>query len=176
VAPSELADIDAHHFDEGDTKTALKEGDRVFLEDLDFTARACPTATAWAKFIAKSVFADAEPWQELFKKRFVVLPDTAFDFLCETGTEVHTRVRIDDEMKVVAKGALWTEESLPAETVLAGLVQCDRVFARSGDDVTPSGLLDRFAKDSMALQIGGKATVGRGQVRCVFTAVNGSGQ
>ena len=44
-------------------------------------------------------------WQEQFKKRFVVLPDTAFDFLCETGTEVHTRVRIDDELKSVAKGA-----------------------------------------------------------------------
>jgi CRISPR-associated protein Cmr4 len=32
-------------------------------------------------------------------------------------------------------------------------------------------LLDRFAKAALTLQIGGKATVGRGQVRCVFTEV-----
>ena len=85
-------------------------------------------------------------WQEQFKKRFVVLPDTAFDFLCETGTEVQTRVRIDDETKTVADKALWTEESLPAETILAGIVRCDRIFGRNGEDITPAGLLDRFAR------------------------------
>ncbi len=89
---------------------------------------------------------------------------------------MHTRVRIDDELKTVAKGALWTEESLPSETILVGLIQCDRVFGRNGEDVTPQGLLDGFAKGVLTLQIGGKATVGRGQVRCVFTPVNGGGQ
>jgi CRISPR-associated protein Cmr4 len=141
------------------------------LEDLDFTAVECKTATAWAELIAKSVFPDDAAWQDQFKKRFVVLPDSAFDFLCETGTEVHTRVRIDDETKTVADKALWTEESLPAETILMGLIQCDRVFGRNGEDITPQGLLDRFAKAALTLQIGGKATVGRGQVRCVFTEV-----
>jgi CRISPR-associated protein Cmr4 len=175
-APSSLADTDAHHFEEGDRKTALKEGERIYLEDLDFTARACPTATRWASKIAAWVFANDSSWQEQFKKRFVVLPDSAFDFLCETGTEVHTRVRIDDETKTVADKALWTEESLPAETVLVGVVQCDRIFGRNGEDITPTGLLDRFARESLTLQIGGKATIGRGQVRCVFTAVNGGGQ
>lgn len=175
-APSCLADADAHHFEDGDEKTVLKEGERIYLEDLDFVARACPTATKWAKKIAAWVFPNDSAWQEQFRKRFVVLPDSAFDFLCETGTEVHTRVRIDEETKTVADKALWTEESLPAETILMGVVQCDRVFGRNGEDITPAGLLDRFAKDSLALQIGGKATIGRGQVRCVFTMVNGGGR
>jgi len=52
-----------------------------------------------------------------------------------------------------------------------GLIQCDRVYGRNGDDITPPGLLDRFAKDTLNLQVGGKATVGRGQVQCVFTEV-----
>jgi CRISPR/Cas system CMR subunit Cmr4 (Cas7 group RAMP superfamily) len=78
----------------------------------------------------------------------------------------------DDEMKTVARGALWTEESLPAETILMGLIHCDRVFGSRGEDITPQGLLDRFAKEPLTLQIGGKATVGRGQVRCVFSEVN----
>jgi CRISPR-associated protein Cmr4 len=176
LAPEDLADEVAHHSVDKEKKTALKEGERIFLEDLDFKAQECPTATDWGEKIAAWVFADDPVWQEQFKKRFVVLPDTAFDFLAETGTEVHTRVKINDELKVVEKGALWTEESLPAETILAGIVQCDRVFGRNGEDITPAGLLDRFAKDPLTLQIGGKATVGRGQMRCVFTPVNGGGQ
>ena len=145
---------------------------KVLLEDLDFDARPCETATAWSQLIARYVFATDAAWQEQFQKRFVVLPDNAFDFLCETGTEVHTRVRIDDDTKTVAQGALWTEESLPAETILMGLIQCDRVFGSRGEDITPQGLLDRFATKPLTLQIGGKATVGRGQVRVIFSEVN----
>ncbi|SRR5579885_384668 len=167
AAPASLDEGKAHHT----TTSVLAEGNSIYLEDLDFAAQKCDTATAWATLIAENVFAGDPAWQDQFKKRFVVLPDSAFDFLCETGTEVHTRVRIDDEMKTVAKGALWTEESLPAETILMGLIQCDRVFGKNGEDITPQGLLDRFAKEPLTLQIGGKATVGRGQVRCVFTEV-----
>lgn len=167
AAPNPLDERQAHHT----ATSALVEGTHIYLEDLDFAAQQCDTATAWATLIAENVFAGDAKWQGQFKKRFVVLPDSAFDFLCESGTEVHTRVRIDDEMKTVAKGALWTEESLPAETILMGLIQCDRVYGRNGEEITPQGLLDRFAKQPLTLQIGGKATVGRGQVRCVFAEV-----
>ncbi len=144
-------------------------------------------ATAWAKKLAGWVFPGKEKadedWRNVFERRFVVLPDTAFDFLCETGTEVQTRVRIDDETKTVADKALWTEEAAPAETILAGVVQCERIFQKTGakdDSIKPDDLLNRFAttdpKKPLVLQIGGKATVGRGQMRCVFTPVNGGGQ
>lgn len=146
------------------------------MEDLDFKAQKCDTTNAWACQISKWVFPGDADWQAQFMRRFLVLPDAAFDFLCKTGTEVHTRVRIDDDTKTVATGALWTEESLPAESILAGIIQCDRIFGRNGEDITPSGLLDRFAKDTLTLQIGGKATIGRGQMRCVFTPVDGGSQ
>lgn len=151
--------------------SAMRVDKKVFLEDLDFRALPCDTATAWAALIADYVFVNDAAWQEQFKKRFVVLPDLAFDYLCETGTEVHTRVRIDDEMKTVAKGALWTEESLPAETILMGIIQCDGVFVKNGTEITSQKLIDKFAKEPLMLQIGGKATVGRGQVHCVFAEV-----
>jgi CRISPR-associated protein Cmr4 len=70
----------------------------------------------------------------------------------------------------VAEGQLWTEESLPAESLLAGLVSCDRVYGK--DNGAGAGqLLDLFAPAGrpLRLQVGGKASVGRGQVRCVFT-------
>ncbi len=150
------------------TPTALVEDKHVYLEDLDLLAMSSNEVNPWAKLIAEHVFANDSNWQEQFKKRFVVIPDSAFDFLCETGTEVQTRVKIDDDTKTVVGGALWTEESLPAETILMGMVQCDRVFQK---DVQAAELLNKFAKDELKLQIGGKATVGRGQVRCVFTEV-----
>jgi len=156
--------------------TALREGSKIYLEDLDFEAKDQAEVAAWAAAIAGWTFPDDPAWQGEFKKRFVVLPDVVFDFLCETGTEVHTRVRISDETKTVVTGALWTEESLPAETILAGVVACDRVFGKDGKDITPAGLLDSFAAKPLSLQIGGKATVGRGQVRCVFTKVEGGGK
>jgi CRISPR-associated protein Cmr4 len=154
----------------------LVENGGVYLEDLDFKAVHKPEVGAWATAIAAWAFPDDGDWQIEFKKRFVVLPDVVFDFLCETGTEVNTRVRINDDTKTVETGALWTEESLPAETILAGVIACDRVFGKDGKDITPSGLLDSFATKALSLQIGGKATVGRGQVRCVFTNPNGGGQ
>jgi CRISPR-associated protein Cmr4 len=148
---------------------SLIENGRIYLEDLDFTVIPSADAARWAEKIAGWVFPDDTTWQDVFKKRFAVLPDVVFDFLTETGTEVHTRVKISDETKTVQSGMLWTEESLPAETILAGVVACDRVFGRDGKDMTPHGLLDTFAKTELNLQIGGKAKVGRGQVRCVFS-------
>ncbi|MFQ3582161.1 MAG: type III-B CRISPR module RAMP protein Cmr4 [Chloracidobacterium sp.] len=166
--PTSLPDDRAHHA----KNSALPEDNNIYLEDLDFTAQACDLATQWAENIGQWVFGKHDSWAEVFQKRFVVLPDTAFDFLCETGTEVHTRVRIDDETKTVAKGALWTEESLPAETILMGLIQCERIYKSNGfrdDSLSPEQLLADFATEPLTLQIGGKATVGRGQVRVVFT-------
>ena len=160
-------------------ETVLIEGGAVYLEDLDFTPVKNEAANAWAEKIAGWVFPGDAAWQGEFKKRFAVLPDVVFDFLTETGTEVHTRVKISDETKTVADKALWTEESLPAETILAGVIACDRVFGKNGTEIKEGDLLEKFARDKdtgkpvIVLQIGGKATVGRGQVRCVFTNAEG---
>ncbi len=172
AAPSELKDGQAHHSPD----TALAEDSKVYLEDLDFKGDKCKTAGAWAEKIAARVFPGDESWQQQFQRRFVVIPDSAFDFLCETGTEVHTRVRIEDGTKTVAKGALWTEEALPAETILVGVIQCERVFQRNGESnskIETSELIEKFATNAIPLQIGGKATIGRGQVQCVFSATEG---
>jgi len=140
----------------------------VFLEDLDLKATRLLSAEGfWANLLAKAVFQD-EFWQKEFQRRFVVVSDNVFKFLCETGTEVAARVRIDDEKKTVASGALWYEESLPAETILGGLVWCDRVFGGNGTKPSEMELLNSFCANAN-LQIGGKATVGHGRVRCVFS-------
>jgi len=157
------------------TTTALKEGSKIYLEDLDFEAAPNDAVAAWAARIAEWVFPGDSTWQSEFQKRFAILPDSVFDFLTETGTEVVARVRIDDDLKTVKDGQLWTEESLPAETILAGLVFCERVYAARSNGITEQSLLNEFAPTHapLTLQIGGKATVGRGRVRCVFSELQG---
>ena len=142
---------------------------KVYLEELDFTALPSQEADAWADRIASFVFGGDADWKKTFRDRFVIVHDDVFSFLCETGTEVAARVRIDDEKKTVARGALWYEESLPTETILAGLVWCDKVYGKGDkEDAAAEKLLATFCGKPLDLQIGGKTTVGKGLVRCLF--------
>ena len=49
----------------------------------------------------------------------------------------------------------------------------DRIDVKDGGDATEVGLLAKYAHAPLILQIGGQATVGRGRIRCVFTAIHG---
>jgi CRISPR-associated protein Cmr4 len=147
--------------------------EKVYLGELDFRKEALSEATQWATFLKKALFPDDTDWQAEFQKRFVIVSEDSFNFFSETATEVNARIKMDSERRIVDKehGALWYEESLPAETVLAGLVWCDRIpAARQG---TEEQMMDLVK--SVTLQIGGKATVGRGQVRLVAGAAHAAG-
>jgi CRISPR-associated protein Cmr4 len=165
--PPNVSDGEIHR----SNRTKLEDNGRIFLEDLDFAGKECAATSTWAERLAQWVFPSDEnkAWRDLFIERFAVVPNVVFDFLTETGTEVSARVRIDDDLKTVVGRALWNEEALPAETILSGLVACDRVYSREANGVTAGDLINEFATKPLLLQIGGKATVGRGRVRCVFT-------
>jgi CRISPR-associated protein Cmr4 len=141
---------------------------KIYLEDIDLAAKDDGTLQKWGDFLAGEVFAGDDGWQKIFKERFALVNDDLFTFFCETGTEVSSRIRIEDATKTVVAGALWYEESLPVETLLAGVVWCDRVYGGDGKP-TEGRLMERFCKNPLDLQIGGKATTGKGRVRCLFS-------
>lgn len=147
--------------------------DKMYLEDLDLNVEVKDQVTSFAQALARCLFLDGDAWQGEFQKRFAILPDDVFNFLAETGTEVQPHVKIEEGSKRAEAGALWYEESLPAESILAGLVWCDHKLlttSRSGFD--GETLLRDYCGDytgGESLQIGGKATVGKGRVRCLFT-------
>ena len=156
-----------------DTKL-LGDGAKLYLEDLDLDCTKSREVDGCAKLIAGAVFADRPDWQAIFRERLAIVSDDIFTFLCEAGTEVSAHIRIDEDSGTVAGGALWYEEALPVETLLAGTVWCDRVY-RSKDnekgangDLTKEKLLENFCSRPLELQIGGKASTGKGQVRCLF--------
>lgn len=156
-------------------KSVLAHQNKVILEDLDLNGAANHTdANAWAEFVAGQIFAGDADWQALFQARFAVVADAVFDFLSETATEIRTRIRMQEGTRTVAKGALWYEENLPAESILWGIVAADRSRRAKGrdesiKDKTGADLI-RLLPSEKRLQVGGKATVGRGQVRWLLGA------
>lgn len=152
------------------TTKLVRHASKLYLEDLDLDCGKSREADSCAELIARAVFADNPDWQAIFRERLVIVSDDIFTFLCEAGTEVSAHIRLAEETGVVAKGALWYEEALPVETLLAGTVWCDRVYREknASDELTKEKLLERFCSQPLGLQIGGKASTGKGQVRCLF--------
>lgn len=149
------------------TQTELKLANKVALEDLDLTANNNADTQAWATKIATALYPTDTAWQAEFTKRFIILPDNIFSFLADTATEIRMRISIDRSTRIVKEGALWSEENLPAESVLWGVMGIsqsrDKNHVKSAEDL--SKLLP---KGEHSLQIGGKHTVGRGLCRMVL--------
>jgi CRISPR-associated protein Cmr4 len=138
---------------------------KVYMQDLDLQANEDPGVAAWADRLATYV---AEPTlQRAFLSRFLVIDDDTMAFLWETGTQLDARVRIDDDTRTAAEGALWLEESLPPETILVGVATADRsrldAVAADGAAMLAKVLCDK----PEIIQLGGKATIGRGLCRIV---------
>jgi CRISPR-associated protein Cmr4 len=148
----------------GDRCAIKFEGDSIYLEDLDLTAELVKpddAASQWARLLASLIFPGDDEWQSMLIERFCIVHDDIFSFLLTTATELTARVRLQEDAKTVAKGALWYEEALPAETLLYGLVVATPI--RANDEQEVLDLIEELA--SRTLQFGGKATVGRGLCR-----------
>lgn len=139
----------------------LSRGNKVYFEELDLEAKSDEQTRQVAKELAQKLFGDNAEESQAFVERFAIVPDQVFDYLSETATEVAARVRLDDETKTVAGGALWYEELVPAESVFYGFV----VHAKQVQDAQVS--FDQLKVDDY-LQIGGDATIGRGLCRVVI--------
>jgi CRISPR-associated protein Cmr4 len=148
--------------------SAVSQNGTVYLEDIDLEAMVKPELQGWRDVFAKSVFPGDTEWQNIFTQRFTLVNDDIFTYLCETGTEVSARIRICDKTKTAAGGALWYEESLPLNAILSGVVWCDKVFGGT-PGTTQQHLMDTFCLNPYDLQIGGKASIGKGRVVCLFS-------
>ncbi|NVJ09028.1 type III-B CRISPR module RAMP protein Cmr4 [Myxococcus sp. AM001] len=149
--------------------TVVSGGDtaepRVYLEDLDLpvTPEDDAALDAWAQGLAGML---PEGERALLTKRLVLVDDETMSFLWETATQVDTRVSICPDTGTAAKGQLWTEESLPAETLLVGVMGATGTFNPAPRKLAADAVLDAaLGGEGTVLQLGGKATVGRGRCR-----------
>ena len=151
--------------------SALLIDNKIGLEDLDIVAKNDSDAQSWATKIAEQLYPettlDYQDWRKEFNKRFVILPDSIFSFLADTATEIRTRIRIDRVTRVVKDGHLWTEENLPADSVLWGVIGVSQSRDKNNEKTTEQ-LADLLPKEEISLQLGGKHTVGRGLCRLLI--------
>jgi CRISPR-associated protein Cmr4 len=138
----------------------VSQPNQVVLEDLMLTAEKSPDVALWSRWLGEHLFKADEYWQAALRGRLCIVHDDVLSFLLETATEVTARIRLDDEKKTVAEGALWYEEALPAETVLTGLVVAAEVKAKKDESFRT---IEKLIQTP--LQVGGKATIGRGLCR-----------
>lgn len=138
----------------------------VILDGLPFSPD--PTlerdAAKWATALAALAFAEEADWRTLFSARLCLIPDDSFTWFVEHATEVRAHIRLDPNTGTVAMHALWYEESLPAETVMSGLVQLvhNTETSRLHKDGDPWADLAFLGSD--LIQVGGKASTGQGVV------------
>ena len=131
----------------------------VILEEYSFEVEEKKETTNLAEFLVK------QTGIESIKEKLVVLEDDVFKDFVTQFTEVITRTKIDNSTGTVKDGALFTEEYLPAETIMYSLAMASPIFAPIEDK---KGLADEvkvlefFKEIPEVIQIGGNATIGKG--------------
>ncbi len=149
------------------SKPQVSAQGKVVLEEFSFNAQPKAEVDAIAKWLAEHALpqgAAFQYWRDTLPARLCILHEDAFRDFCLYGTEVQTHIRIDPDKKTVAEGALWTAESLPADSLLyAPLMAMD---VRNGKD---SKSADEVLKEFDFLQgghiqLGGDETTGQGWV------------
>ena len=157
--------------------TVLKAGDSVVLEEFSFAPQTEQLANTIAQWLAQQALPEAkeyEYWRDSLPRRLCILPEDAFRDFTLYATEVETHVKLDPSTKTVASGALWTSESLPADSLLYAplLATPSRAGKKgAGDRWEPTvrldgeGILKKIEELSLTrAQLGGDETTGQGMV------------
>ncbi len=134
----------------------------VFLEEYRFGAKEAgnlePIITA-LKMLMK------EEMQSALADQLLIVEDNMFAHLAQHVTPVNAHIAIETERKMVKTGALWYEETLPAESVLYVVVHANDSREKEAAKRQKSPEMMKAVKDLFAdrwLQVGGNETVGMG--------------
>jgi CRISPR-associated protein Cmr4 len=141
----------------------------LIIEEFTFPVRQHDAMQRFNEWLAK-ISLPREPaygfWRERFSGGVVLVPDDVFTFFLRHRTAVIQRVAIDPTTGTAMDGAMWTQESLPSETLLCGFVSAeDRGHV---PPVAVSGVSWLKQLEIERLQIGANRTLGGGLVRWVW--------
>lgn len=135
----------------------------LYLEEFSFTPHVDETLQALAELIARLV----EPERaEDIRRQLTIVDDDSFRHLCRSAIPVQPHVRIKNNTKTVADGALWYEENLSPDSVLYITLSAQPSRNTRDADETPDAqlahLLQALFGERPWLQVGGNETVGMG--------------
>jgi len=153
---------------------ALKAGDSVVLEEFSFAPNAIEQVGKIGEWLATHALPQSDEykyWRDELPKKLCILPANAFRDFVQYGTEVQTHVKLDVAKKTVERGALWTSESLPTDTLLyAPVMATDARTKVNGNGMKADEVLQRVVDLQLdRTQLGGDETTGQGFVALRFS-------
>jgi len=113
--------------------------------------------------------------ERVMSKGLVLVPDIGNLSLTVVNRSmlIQYRVRLNRETKTVGEGP-WSEEYIPAETVLASLVLCsDRRIKTPGSEEVSCFDVFKREVDGKIMFVGGKETIGRGLIKLYLYSQTG---
>lgn len=138
----------------------------VVLEEFSFKANKNTAVDTIAGWLAEKAFPDVaayQYWRSKIKDSLVVLPDDAFRDFVLNSTEIATRVQLN-AAKTVQNGP-WTQESLPADTLLMSSIVVRSARDGSNEDAKKvKNWLESNENVPAQIQLGGDETTGQGMV------------
>jgi CRISPR-associated protein Cmr4 len=148
----------------------VAKGKSFIVEDLEYEALPSQEVDVLAGWLEKHAFPETkayEPFRKRIAGQLAVVHDDDLRFLSEHATEVVSRIRIDVTTGTVADGALWSEESLPAESLLWTIAFFTQERRKKDAKKDAGELQSRFcalAQRVSRIRLGGDRTTGRGLV------------
>jgi CRISPR-associated protein Cmr4 len=158
---------------------------QIMLEEYTYPAQFSDLAQAWANHFAVYALRDStgDYWKQRLYTHLVILTDDDFRDFVKYSTDIVTRIHVDDVKKTVKTGALFTQELLPADSLLYSMVHITN--SRDGKEDSNGHFIPKMSVDDVVkrlhdairdrfndrLQIGGDETVGRGRVRLNWQGV-----
>lgn len=153
VAKLELPEIKANE------ALVAEQSKDLFLEEFVYQCKTIDLEGLVASFATLASREEVE-----IREKLTIVSDDQFALLCQGAIPVNAHIAINNDTKTVKQGALWYEESLPAETLLYSVIGSQN--SRNSKLPKPaSSLLEDFKNELLAtpyLQLGGNETTGMG--------------
>jgi len=149
---------DAHAFVSKQEEGKQKEGD-LFLEEFRFQ-----TIPIDLQDIINNISQFADIDENALKEQLVIVNNEIFSHLARYATPVNAHIAIDNTTKTTKPGALWYEETLPADSLLYTTVVAFKSRKTDSEKEANDILQDILGlfSEHPYLQIGGNETVGMG--------------
>ncbi len=188
IAKSGKVEFPTFEFKENECYTNSKNlsfNDKIALEEYTFSVKEIKNNFKiddkdFGIWLAENAAKNTQ-WSDKLKTDIVILNDDDFKDFVELSTEVITRTNIDNETGTVKSGALWTEEYLPAETMMYSIAFASDLFLNNDlrkktypdsklvelKSTNEAEIVMEFLEKGLGelnnfIQIGGNATLGKG--------------
>lgn len=147
----------------------LFRDDRVSLREVLAPAQRKAEVSELAKRLGAFLWNNPAD-QTFFAERFAIVPSDVFNGFARSALEIRARVAIDSERGTAEASGPWTEEHIPAETIMAGLAFGRKTSWRNADQsksFEEHEMLAVFKGDvgqGKIIRLGGHSSIGLGRV------------